>query len=75
MPKKPPLHGPSSPAHSASAAPPERFHYLGEVKLKVVKGQVTLDIVTKDVAITLVRRGDKWVDWRGCLPGGAFKVG
>src|SRR5262249_34683029 len=32
---------------------------LGEIKLKVVKGQVTLDIVTKDVAITLVRRGDK----------------
>ncbi len=32
---------------------------LGEVKLKVVKGQVTLDIVTKDVSVTLVRRGDK----------------
>ncbi len=32
---------------------------LGEIKLKVKKGQVTLDIVTTGVAITLVRRGDK----------------
>jgi serine/threonine-protein kinase len=30
-----------------------------DVKLKVLKGQVTLDVVTKDVSITLVRRGDK----------------
>jgi serine/threonine-protein kinase len=32
---------------------------LSDIKLKVLKGQVTLDVVTKDLAITLVRRGDK----------------
>ncbi len=32
---------------------------LGEMKLKVLKGQVTLDLVTPDVSVTLVRRGDK----------------
>ncbi len=32
---------------------------MGDVKLKVIKGQVTLDIVTTGASITLVRRGDK----------------
>src|SRR5262249_12801835 len=32
---------------------------LGEIKLKVLKGQVTLDLVTSGVSVTLVRRGDK----------------
>jgi serine/threonine-protein kinase len=35
---------------------------LGDIKLKVVKGQVTLDIVTSGVSVTLVRRGDKKVE-------------
>jgi serine/threonine-protein kinase len=35
---------------------------LGEIKLKVLKGQVTLDIATPGVAITLVKRGDKKVE-------------
>ncbi len=32
---------------------------MGEVKLKVLKGQVTLDLVTPGVSVTLVRRGEK----------------
>ncbi|APR75493.1 Hypothetical protein A7982_00839 [Minicystis rosea] len=35
---------------------------LGEIKLKVLKGQVTLDVVTPGVAVTLVKRGDKKVE-------------
>jgi serine/threonine-protein kinase len=35
---------------------------LGEIKLKVLKGQVTLDIATPGVAVTLVKRGDKKVE-------------
>jgi serine/threonine-protein kinase len=35
---------------------------LGEIKLKVLKGQVKLDIATKDVNVTLVKRGDKKVE-------------
>ena len=32
---------------------------LGDVKLKVLKGQVTLDLVTQGATVTMVRRGDK----------------
>jgi serine/threonine-protein kinase len=35
---------------------------LGEIKLKVLKGQVTLDIATTGVTVTLVKRGDKKVE-------------
>ncbi|MFT3772492.1 MAG: serine/threonine-protein kinase [Minicystis sp.] len=35
---------------------------LGEIRLKVLKGQVTLDIGTPGVAVTLVKRGDKKVE-------------
>jgi serine/threonine protein kinase len=35
---------------------------LGEIKLKVVKGQITLDVVTHDASITLVRRGEKKIE-------------
>ena len=35
---------------------------LGEIKLKVLKGQVTLDIATPAVTVTLVKRGDKKVE-------------
>src|SRR5262249_15622392 len=35
---------------------------LGEIKLKVLKGQVTLDIATPGVAVTVVRGGEKKVE-------------
>ena len=35
---------------------------LGEIKLKVLKGQIALDIVTPGVSVTLVKRGDKKVE-------------
>jgi hypothetical protein len=35
---------------------------LGEIRLKVLKGQVTLDIVTPGINVTLVKRGDKKVE-------------
>jgi serine/threonine-protein kinase len=35
---------------------------LGEIRLKVLKGQVTLDIETPGVNVTLVKRGDKKVE-------------
>jgi serine/threonine-protein kinase len=35
---------------------------LGEIRLRVRKGQVTLDIVTSGVNVTLVKRGDRKVE-------------